>query len=42
MLSNIKNSQKTIYQSNLEQYLESGLNLISKHAKGNDKSSSKK
>ena len=28
MLTNIKNSQKTIYQSTLESYLQSGLNLV--------------
>jgi hypothetical protein len=28
MLTNIKNSPKTIYQSNLETYLQSGVNLV--------------
>ena len=28
MLTNIKNAPKTIYQSNLESYLQSGLNLV--------------
>ena len=28
MLTNIKNSPKTIYQSSLEQYLRTGVNMI--------------
>jgi len=33
MLSNIKNAQKTVYQTSLEQYLESGLRIVAKQIK---------
>jgi hypothetical protein len=32
MLSNIKNAQKTVYQSNLETYLQSGINMVKDQA----------